>query len=183
YRLSVDLAEPAPPPENEDCDTAEELVFVDDIAAVAGDTWAARNDYSDKQSPSCSPSARSDGHDVFYKFTTTTTRNLVAHLHPTGVAPTFIPVLTLRPAAHCATGLKGAERGCEFQSEPLSLEMRGLALPAGTWYLHVDSRGAAGAGPFELDVMLSDPPPAASNDDCSDPEGLTFTSGHATARG
>lgn len=112
------------------------------------------------------------GPDLVYSFTATGTQTFWAQLFGTG----FRGALSLRgPSTVCASA---AELACAsappIGTSPASLTSR--VLPAGTYYLHVDSP-ASSSGTFTLNTTLTTGP---TGENCSSPIPLSFVSGTAS---
>lgn len=170
-----------PAVDNDLCSGIQALSFSGNTATATGDTtYATNGNVLGDQTPSCSDSARGTGKDVVYSFTLTQAQDVTVAVTPTGLSPTFEPVVSVRTA--CADATRTAEKGCV---SPLAATTGTLTLvnqPAGTYVVWVD--GAVDtAGPFQLEVSLAPPTPPPANDSCTAPQALTFTSGVATVTG
>lgn len=149
-------------PGNDDCASAEPLVFVADVAHAQGDLSAAEAD-SEASGCGLGPATRA-GAELVYVLELPEPARLEVD-----VVAGFEAALYLR-AAPCAAG---AESACGRAM--LSLDD---PLPAGTWYLFVDAQGAGEGGPFDLTVRrLPVRPPR--NDRCADAAPLPVPRGGA----
>jgi hypothetical protein len=99
------------------------------------------------------------GNDVFYTFTTAVDRHLVATVTAANAATN--PVVSLRTTCTDV----GTELDCSNVGAGASETLDIPTLPAGTYFLMVDSQGAASS--FSLDLTLA--APVAANDTCSSP--------------
>lgn len=194
YFVSVDSAdattgafqlevEAIPTIDNDACTAPQALTFTGDLATATGDTtWATNGNVVGDQSPSCSDSARGTGRDVVFSYVLTSARDVTINVTPTGMSPSFEPVISVRGGAMCGDAMSSSERGCV---SPLSSSTATLSLvnqPAGTYFVWLDSARDT-SGPFQLEVQLSAPTPPPANDSCSAPEALAFLNGVASFSG
>lgn len=171
-----------PTVDNDVCAGVQPLTFAGSSASASGDTTFATNgNVLGDQTPSCSDSARGTGKDVVFSYTLTQAQDVTISVTPTGLSPSYQPVVSVR-AASCTDATRTGERGCV---SPLSATQARVSLvnqPAGTYFVWVD--GALDtAGPFQLEVALAAPTPPPSNDSCAAPQVLSFTNDVATASG
>ncbi len=109
------------------------------------------------------------GPELVYSFTTAGPRDLSVSVAPlTGSAAQ--PVVFLRGVNACPGTV---EQSCDAPANgAASLAVAGL--PAGTWYLFVESRSGA-PGRVSVNVSLQAPAVPPTNDTCSAPQALAFT--------
>lgn len=194
YVVSVDSAdattgafqlevEAIPTIDNDACTAPQALTFTNDLATATGDTtWATNGNLAGDQSPSCSDSARGTGRDVVFSYVLTAAQDVTINVTPTGMSPSFEPVISVRGGTMCSDATASSERGC---LSPLSTSSATLSLvnqPAGTYFVWLDSARDT-SGPFQMEVQLSAPTPPPANDSCSAPQALTFTNGIASFSG
>lgn len=166
---------------NETCGAIQSLAFVGNVAAGTGDTtWAVNDNGPTDTSPSCSPSARSSGADVVFSYTLTQARDVTVSVTPTGVSPTFWPVLAVRSV--CTNATTPAELACVSPNASVQARATLVNQPAGTYTVWVDS-AAQTSGPFQLEVVTAAPTPPPSNDACTSPQLLSFVGNSAAAAG
>jgi hypothetical protein len=129
------------------CASPGELVFVNGTATVSASTLGTP--YSHAQGP-----CGGEGKDHVFRFTTTTTTNLAATLSADLVGGLGAPTLFLRSGYTCsaATNVPNACTAGAFSS---GTTLNVNALPAGTYWLWVDSYypSSAGGG-YTLQVKL-----------------------------
>lgn len=179
FQLELDAT---PVVDNDTCASPAALTFSGSTATAQGDTSFATNGFvTNDVTPSCSDSARGTGRDVVYSYTLTQAQDVTIAVTPTGLGPTWEPVLSVRAGA-CDDASRGAERGCVSPLAPTTARLGLVNQPAGTYYLWVDS-AADTTGPFQLEVTLAPATPPPANDSCSAPEALAFTNGVATVSG
>jgi hypothetical protein len=156
---------------NDDCASAEPLVFVGGRASAQGIIDLAN--HSDG-SLRCGGTSR----DVVYSFTTTEERSFDASL---SVGQAGWIVLHLRSTCEDVI----TETRCSTaNASGLNLAVKNL--PAGSWYLWVDSTNSsprAFGGAFVLEVQLSTPPTASAHDTCAGAIPITLTNGSVTVTG
>ena len=175
FQLQVDAN---PTVDNDTCTAPTPLTFSGSIATALGDTtWATNGNVLGDLSPSCSDSARGTGRDVVFSYTLGAAQDVTISATPTGVSPTFNPVVSLRAA--CADATRPGERGCVSPLAPTVGRLSLVNQPAGTYFVWVDS-AADTSGPFQLEVMTAPPTPPPANDSCTSPEVLVFTNDVAT---
>jgi hypothetical protein len=180
--LDVQLAAATPPPANDVC-PGQALVLAGGTVTVTGDTTAATNgNASTDVSPSCSATAKATGRDLVYSYELLTAQDVHVTVSPTGAAPTFQPVVTVRPAGQCAGTACNAELACAAgtTSAPRTVNLMNQA--PGVYYVWVD--GSLGtAGPFSLSINTTAPTAPPANDACGGAQALSFTGNTATAAG
>ncbi|MFN7133186.1 MAG: hypothetical protein ACK4N5_13995, partial [Myxococcales bacterium] len=118
-----------------------------------------------------------NGRDVVYRFTLSS---------PKDFAATVTAVTTgMRPVIYLATACGGGtELRCNTSGTGASATITHQELPAGTYYLWVDSTAGFPQGQFSLQVSASEPPPPVAGDTCGNPLTLSFNSaGNATVTG
>ncbi|MEW6434470.1 MAG: hypothetical protein AB1730_23460 [Myxococcota bacterium] len=170
-----------PAVDNDTCPGVQALGFTGNTATATGDTtYATNGNVLGDQTPSCSDSARGTGKDVVYAFTLTQPQDVTVAVTPTGVSPTFEPVVSVRTV--CGDATRPAEKGCVSPLAPVQGSLTLVNQPAGTYVVWVD--GARDTfGPFQLEVTLAPPTPPPANDTCAGAQALTFASGVATVTG
>jgi hypothetical protein len=179
FQLEVVTSAPTPPPANDDCASAEELVFVSDVATASGSTLQASNsNYAGDVLPTCAPSAKQSGRDVVYRFTLAQPADVTLRVAPTS-GSTLTPALYVRKS-NCGSQLLSEEVVCLTQLGPVEATL--TALEAGTYFVFVDSSGGT-RGAFTLTATRSAPTPPPSNDWCSGPRFLSFVNNVATVTG
>lgn len=158
---------------NESCAAVQALTFQGNVATATGDTSYALNDNQGPDAtPSCSASARSTGGDVVFSYTLTQPRDVTVSVTPTGMNPTFWPVLSLRSA--CANATTAGELACVSPNASVQARASLVNQPAGTYVVWVDS-AAQTSGPFQLEVVTAAPTPPPANDTCATAQALVFT--------
>jgi hypothetical protein len=166
---------------NDTCAAVQPLTFTGSVATATGDTSDAANDNAmTDATPSCSASARATGQDVTFSYTLTQARDVTVSVTPTGMNPTFWPVLSIRNA--CANPATNAEVACVSPNATVQARATLVNQPAGTYVVWVDS-AALTAGPFQLEVVTAPPTPPPANDSCSSPQALVFAANVATVNG
>ncbi len=179
FQLEVVTAPATPPPANDSCAAPEVLTFTNDVATVTGSTQQAANDnYAGDVSPTCSPSAKQSGRDVVYQFTLAAPRDVQLDVVSTS-GSALIPATYLRKGT-CTSQLLADEVTCQATIGGTHSTL--TALPAGTYFLFVDSSGGTSGG-FTATVTTSAPTPAPANDSCAGAQPLVFTGNTATATG
>jgi hypothetical protein len=167
--------------ENENC-SSPFLLSGGPTFAAQGDTRFARNDNAQTDAtPSCSASAKSTGKDVVYQLNLAQPRDVTISVTPTGVSPTFWPVVSVRQNS-CTDGNLPVERACVSQNNSSPARVTLLNQPAGAYYIFVDGSSDT-TGTFQLEVNVAPPTPPPSNDTCTSPEVLTFVGNNASAVG
>lgn len=163
---------------NDTCAAVQSLIFAGAVATATGDTTFAANDNAlTDATPSCSASARTSGQDVVFSYTLTQARDVTVSVTPTGLSPTFWPVLSIRNA--CTNGATNAELSCVSPNASMQARTTLVNQPAGTYVVWVDS-AAQTNGPFQLEVVTAAPTPPPTNDTCATPQALVFTGNVAT---
>src|SRR6185436_14697084 len=113
-----------------------------------GDTTNALNsNVSGDVSPTCSPTAISDGRDIVYSYTLAAAQDVTLNVTPSGT--TFNPVVYLRKPGSCANAACTEELACVSGGAPGA---RRLAMPnqaAGTYFVWVDGANST-SGAFTL---------------------------------
>jgi hypothetical protein len=166
---------------NDACDAVQTLPFVGSVASATGDTSFAGNDNSQSDAtPSCSASARASGQDVMFSYTLVQARDVTVSVTPTGMNPTFWPVVSIRNA--CSNAATNAELACVSPNASMQARATLINQPAGTYVVWVDSASAT-SGPFQLEVVTAPPSPLPSNDSCASPQELSFAANVATVSG
>ncbi len=178
FTLTVELLPATVPPQNDLCADAEPLAFTGGLAVAQGDLSLATNGNPSTAAPTCSFSAASSGKDVVYSLTLASTQDVAVAVIP--FSSSFTPVVYVRKPGACASELAADQLGCFAGTAARTVGLSLRAVPAGTYFLHVDS--ASGAGPFELRVRTSAAAQPA-HDTCTAPQTLTLSSGTASATG
>ncbi len=179
FQLEVVTGPATPPPANDSCAAPEVLTFTGGVAAVTSSTQQAANDnYPGDVSPTCNASAKQSGRDVVYQFTLAQPQDVALELLPTA-GSALIPTLYVR-RANCTSQLLSDEVVCLAAVGGVHSLL--TALPAGTYFLFVDS-SAGTSGGFTARVTLSAPTVAPANDACAGAQALVFTSNTATVTG
>lgn len=163
---------------NDTCAAVQPLTFAGNVATATGDTTYAVNDNAPTDaSPSCSATARTSGQDVVFSYTLTQARDVTISVTPTGLSPTFWPVLSIRNA--CTNPATNAELSCVSPNASMQARTTLVNQSAGTYVVWVDS-AAQTNGPFQLEVVTAAPTPPPTNDTCATPQPLVFTGNVAT---
>jgi hypothetical protein len=179
FQLEVTTSAPTPPPANDSCAAPELLVFNGDVATVSGSTAQASNsNFAGDVSPTCAPSAKQSGRDVVYAFTLAQAQDVTLTVSPAS-GSALTPALYVRRAT-CASQLLADEVFCDTRAGPV--EARLTSLPAGTYFVFVDSSGGT-SGAFTLTATRAAPTPPPSNDWCPGAQALSFVNNVATASG
>ncbi|MFZ5468170.1 MAG: hypothetical protein ACOZIN_01930 [Myxococcota bacterium] len=165
--VTVSLSGPTPPPANDTCASPQALAFTNNVATTSGDTTAALNDNtSTDASPSCSLDARSTGRDVVFTYELTQAQDVEITVTPTGASPTFKPVVYVRKPGMCTSSSLADQVTCvttfNATAQVVSLTNQ---LP-GIYSVWVDGYDDT-SGPFSIQVRLSPPTPAPTNDTCA----------------
>ncbi len=156
---SVDVSLSFAPSAGETCTDAIPLAFKNNEANAVGSTAGATNDVTSV----CGGA----GPDLVYRFDVTSPSNFDVTVTPHSTS--LQPVVSVRGASCGANPL-----GCNAASAGgASAVLRLGSLPAGTYYLAVDS-ASSNAGEFELVAHLST---AVAGDTCASAKTLTFTNG------
>jgi hypothetical protein len=145
YSINATLTNPVA---GERCANPEPLVFTSGMAMVTGNTT---NMYDD----AAGTCGGSGGPDKVYSFTTTQNLQLTANISTT--TATYRPVIYVRSASCTGTQVTGACNAAATMGGTATLPP--TVLPAGTYYLWVDSMTTGGA--FTLTANLGALPPAA----------------------
>lgn len=178
FQLEVTLAPATPPPANDACAMPQQLSFTNQVASFSGSTLQAANDnYPADVTPTCSPSAKQFGRDVVFQFTTTQVQDVLIDVAPAS-GSTLIPAVYVR-RTNCGSQVIADEMFCD--AEIGGVHGRMVRLPAGTFFLWVDSSGAT-SGAFSGTLTLTTPSPAPANDACPG-EVLVFDGGVASTGG
>ncbi|MFZ5439119.1 MAG: hypothetical protein ACOZQL_03880 [Myxococcota bacterium] len=179
FQLEVVTAPATPPPANDSCSAPEPLTFINDVATVSASTQQAANDnYAGDVSPTCNPSSKQSGRDVVYQFTLAQPRDVTIDVAP-AMGSSLIPAVYLRKSS-CTSQLLADEVVCLAAQGGVHTVL--TALPAGTYFLFVDSSGGT-AGAFTATVALGAPTAAPANDSCAGAQPLVFTNNVATVSG
>ncbi len=176
FHLKVTLLDAVPPPPNDTCAGAIELMF----PASGLGTVDVQGDTSNAQSDSLGCSGT--GPDVVYSLNLIAPRQVGIHVTPQSGSQ-LRPVVYLRQPNACASEELQDQLGCaEAAQQGASVTLDSPSLPAGLYYLWVD--GAQGtAGAFDLNVELAAPPPPPANDMCPGAITLALASGPVTVTG
>jgi hypothetical protein len=145
YSINATLTNPIV---GERCANPEPLVFTSGMAMVSGNTT---NMYDD----AAGTCGGSGGPDKVYSFTTTQNLQLTANVSTT--TATYRPVIYVRSSSCTGTQVTGACNAAATMGGTATLPP--TVLPAGTYYLWVDSMTTGGA--FTLTANLGALPPAA----------------------
>ncbi|MDX2013250.1 MAG: hypothetical protein SFW67_23845 [Myxococcaceae bacterium] len=167
FTLSASLSAGTP---GESCSSPIPLTFSNGVSTVMGSLSGSSSEHVTTLCSSTSTSFA--GPDLVYSFTATGAQTFWAQLFGTG----FRGALSLRgPNASCSSA---AELDCAsatpIGTSPASLTSR--VLPAGTYYLHVDSP-ASSNGPFTLNTTLTTGP---TGENCASAIPLSFVGGTAS---
>jgi hypothetical protein len=166
--VTVNLNPPTPPPANDTCAAPSQLTVVPGTpTSLVADTSAA----TDAQAGTCVTAAGSQ--ELVYAFTTAAPHDIVV----TATGATGVnPALYLR-ASPCGSGAQLACIDATFAggTETFTSPNR----PAGTYYLFVETVGAA-AGAVDVTVSLDSPTLTPANDTCAAPQLLSVTPGTPT---
>jgi hypothetical protein len=166
FDVQFELVDAAPGPANDFCSAAQALTFTNGAAMVTGTTTGAFNDTAG-QPLTCS-SASATHPDVFYSFVLTQPQDVTVVVDGPATS-NLSPAIAITTS--CGVGGMGVERGCDTG---LGGRVTGRSLPAGTYYIVVDGDGVD-TGDFTLDVTLTPPTPAPTNDTCATPVTLVPT--------
>ncbi|MBE2248260.1 MAG: hypothetical protein IAE78_01850 [Myxococcus sp.] len=169
YRLRITLSEPVPPPSNDTCSTALELMPSGGASTVSlqGDTTLAKND---------AVGCDGTGPDLVYTLQLPAAARVRAQVTPLA-GSRLQPALYLRRENQCESEVVREQLFCTAAGQggfPALLEVP--RLEAGRWFLFVDGK-ARTAGAFDLTLELSPPPAPPQNDACSTATVLPLASG------
>ncbi len=179
FQLEIDAN---PTVDNDSCMAPTALPFNGTTASSLGDTtWATNGNVLGDLTPSCSDSARGTGRDVVFSYTLSAPQDVTVSVTPTGLSPTFNPVVAVRSTT-CGDASRAGERACVSPLAPTEGRLSLINQPAGTYFVWVDS-AADTSGPFQLEVVTAPPTPPPANDSCSTPAVLVFTGDVATVSG
>lgn len=155
--VSVSLTAPVTQTNNDTCDTAVDITPNGGLGTrtVTAQTINTNNDYVSN----CS----ADAEDVAYKFTLTAPRDV--SLVSTGSADRR-PTLYVR--LDCGDSLTEVPNGCGSSAvgDPTA-RLNLVNLPAGTYFVVLDTGLNSTPGPLSLSITVSDPTQAPSNDICT----------------
>ncbi len=176
----VDLSLQALPPSydvtNADrCDTAPPIYLDENgYGIVTGDTTSANRDAN----PVGACATTTSGRDLVFSLDTLSRGErsaLITLTYPGGA----YPALYLRGS--CASDATADQIACAIRSNSGgALALAVPRLPAGQYYIWVDSASQSNYGAFTLTVQLSDPLPAAApNDACADASPLSIVPGRS----
>jgi len=105
------------------------------------------------------------GQDVVFKFTTTAAQKTTVKVTPDTAAPTLKPAVYLRKT--CGSTAAGDQLACGSNSTAGGTHSVVVNnLPAGTYYVWVDSTSATAPGAFAVEVKLEAPLLPPANDVC-----------------
>lgn len=160
YEVLFELFDPAPPPPNDRCSGAQQLLFDGGVASARGTTTGAFNDTAGS---SLSCSRNSGVHpDVFYQVTLTQTQDVRVGISRMA-SSRFLPVAAL--TNQCGPQSRANQRGC---ARGFGSDFTARSVPAGTYYIVVDGDGPW-TGDFGIDVTLLPPTATPPNDTCATP--------------
>ncbi|MFZ5468085.1 MAG: hypothetical protein ACOZIN_01500 [Myxococcota bacterium] len=168
--VTVSLAPPSGPG-NETCALASDIAFPDagTSTTFTVDTAGA----GDEAVGSCNDVT--GGPELVYRLTLPQPHDV--RITARGVGATVDPVLYLRESP-CPSG---AELACDDQLFSPELLQR-TSLPAGDYFLFVESYDVGGGGPTEVSVELLPPTPPPPNDLCTGARAISFPTGASTVR-
>lgn len=135
--LTAQITPATPPPSNDGCGAPRELSFSNNTAQLADDTTFATDDTNTSCGGMGAP-------DLVYRFTVTTPGEYTFTATPEAGSG-GVPVLSLR-AGMCTANVTQ----CQAASGPNQPATLTATLPAGTWYLWLDSTQPSTAGPVRL---------------------------------
>lgn len=159
YELEFELL-PAPPQlPNDECATATQLTFTNDVATVTGTVVGADDTNAYGPPEVCTSTLHTSG-DVFYRFTLTQPQQVVIEVS----SSQFSPSMDLRSA--CAGEVLACSRG----TTAIPAGSFSPNLPAGDYVVMVDM-ASEDRGEFTLKVTLS-PPVIPPPNNCTAPETL-----------
>jgi len=163
FDLTVDLSAPTPVPPVDVCN----MTTVD--VSAGGTFTGVFEEVEDDYALSCH--SGTGWKDAAYRFTLTAPKDVVLRgsTSATYTPTTYISLLTdCTSAASTVTCRSGT-----------ASEIRARALPAGTYYVLIESSNTAATG-WSLDVSISDPAPREPGDACSSAVDITSAMGSAT---
>ena len=162
FDLNVMLSAPTPIPPVDRCDAGT-------LDVSAGGTFVGMfEEVEDDYGLSCHAGSY---RDAAYRFTITTPKDVFIMGSTSGAAWTPTTYLALTTDCSSAT----AERACRSST---SAEIRARSLPAGTYYILLES-SATDATAWSINVSITDPAPRAAGDACSTAVDVTSGSGSA----
>ncbi len=169
YRLRVALAEPVPPPTNEFCSSASELITMSGMTSVSvqGDTTGAKSD---------AVGCDGTGPDLVYSLQLAQP-SMVRVLVTPFAGSRLQPVLYLRRDQACTSQIVRDQLHCAPAGQagfPAQLEVP--RLETGRYYLFVDGK-AGTSGAFDLQLELGPPPSPPGNDACSSASQVSLAGG------
>lgn len=169
FRLRITLSEPVPPPTNDTCAAALELMSPGGAGTlmVQGDTTLAKND---------ALGCDGTGPDLVYTLQLPAPARVRVRVTP--LAGSLLqPALYFRRENQCESQVARDQLFCVAAGQggfPALLEVPWLE--AGRWFLFVDGK-ARTSGAFDLTLEFSPPPPPPPNDSCTLPTSLPLSSG------
>lgn len=169
FRLRITLSEPVPPPTNDTCASALELLPPggSGTLTVQGDTTLAKND---------ALGCDGTGPELVYTLQLPAPARVRAQVTPLA-GSRLQPAMYFRRETQCESQVAREQLFCVAAGQggfPSLLEVP--RLEAGRWFLFVDGK-ARTSGAFDLSLELSPPPPPPPNDSCSMPTVLPVASG------
>lgn len=173
FTLTITAAEPPPVP-GDTCANAIPITFnAQGNATITGTLNGAKADYI---GPTCT---NSTGPEVVYRFTTQYAGPFSASVISHGGS--FRPTLGLWRS--CPATTYTDEPRCQTAtSSSSSAGLTYSSMPAGTWYLVVDSATAA-TGDFDLQVSIPTTPPPTGGEDCSEATPIDIVNGSGRVSG
>ncbi len=139
----------------------------------AGGTFTGLfEEVEDDYALSCNGSSSSK--DAVYRFTITSPKDVTISGSTLGM---WTPTTYLSLSTDCTTS--GAELSCVADSSP---RLRRRALPAGTYYVLLESGDMSSSG-WTVTASITDPLPPPAGDTCVSPVDITTTAGRVAASG
>jgi hypothetical protein len=169
FNLRISLSDPVPPPVNDDCSTAAELVLMSGVgrATVQGDTTRAKND---------AVGCDGTGPDLVYSVVVSQPSTVRAHVTPLA-GSRLQPVLYLRRELACMSETIPNQLFCTAAGQsgfPALVEVP--RLEPGRYFLFVDGKSNT-AGAFDLAVELGAPAAPPANDTCATATPVSLANG------
>ena len=170
FALTATQSTPSPAPANDNCASAQALVFTGDVATASGTTFGASNSNSPTDNaPACGTDflPRRFGRDLVYSYTLTGAQDVDVTVTPSAGSG-LVPTLYVRAPNMCTSFSAGFELACVAEStvRPLRIYLPNQA--AGTYFLFVDSNSYATGG-FTLSLTKRPATLPPANDACSAP--------------